>query len=178
VLPLLRRLALGQLAVLVAVLYLGVVVTGSGPHAGDAGARRTGLDPETVSQLHADAVFLLVVSRWPCWSRSGRQRPLEEPCGGWPSSSARARQGVIGYVQYLTDLPVLLVGLHMLGASVLVVAAVHVALSTRDRGTAPLVPAPGQRSRLLRGCAALAADSPLHRRCQPVGRAGASGRKR
>ena len=42
------------------VLYLGTVVTGSGPHAGDADAARNGLDPLQVSQLHADPVFLLV----------------------------------------------------------------------------------------------------------------------
>jgi cytochrome c oxidase assembly protein subunit 15 len=60
VLPLLRRLAVAQVAVLAVVVYLGTVVTGSGPHAGDTKARRTGLDPETVSQFHADAVFVLV----------------------------------------------------------------------------------------------------------------------
>ena len=42
------------------VLVLGTVVTGSGPHAGDEAAARTGFDPATVSQLHADAVMLLV----------------------------------------------------------------------------------------------------------------------
>ena len=41
-------------------LYLGTVVTGSGPHAGDADAPRNGLDPLQLSQLHADVVFLLV----------------------------------------------------------------------------------------------------------------------
>ena len=40
------------------VLYLGTVVTGSGPHAGDADSPRNGLDPLQWSQLHADAVFL------------------------------------------------------------------------------------------------------------------------
>ena len=42
------------------VLYLGTVVTGSGPHAGDADAPRNGLDPRAVSQLHTDFVFLLL----------------------------------------------------------------------------------------------------------------------
>jgi cytochrome c oxidase assembly protein subunit 15 len=43
-----------------AVIALGVIVTGSGPHAGDVDAHRTGLDPETISQVHADLVFLLI----------------------------------------------------------------------------------------------------------------------
>ena len=42
------------------VLYLGTVVTGSGPHAGDEDALRNGLDPLQVSQLHADVVFLFL----------------------------------------------------------------------------------------------------------------------
>ena len=42
------------------VLYLGTVVTGSGPHAGDEDAARNGLDPLQVSQLHADSVFLFL----------------------------------------------------------------------------------------------------------------------
>ena len=41
-------------------LYLGTVVTGSGPHAGDLKAPRNGLDPQQLSQLHADLVFVFV----------------------------------------------------------------------------------------------------------------------
>ncbi|MBA3488437.1 MAG: COX15/CtaA family protein, partial [Longispora sp.] len=41
-------------------IMLGTVVTGSGPHAGDADARRNGLDPESIAQLHTDAVFLFL----------------------------------------------------------------------------------------------------------------------
>ena len=41
-------------------LVVGTVVTGSGPHAGDRRPARTGLDPELISQLHADVVFLLI----------------------------------------------------------------------------------------------------------------------
>ena len=47
-------------AVSAAVIVLGVIVTGSGPHAGDEEAKRNGLDPATVSQAHADVVFLLL----------------------------------------------------------------------------------------------------------------------
>ncbi len=43
------------------VLVLGTVVTGSGPHSGDADApARFGLDPRTICWLHADAVLLFV----------------------------------------------------------------------------------------------------------------------
>ena len=62
--PLLRRpfvlLVRSIAAVTAVVLAIGTVVTGSGPHSGDPEAGRTGFDPELVSQLHADGVFLLL----------------------------------------------------------------------------------------------------------------------
>ena len=131
--PLLHRLAVGTLSVLGAVLYLGTVLTGSGPHAGDADARRTGLDPLLMSQLHADAVFLLV----------GLTVALLVAlhAGGAPSAARRAAagllalelaQGTVGYLQLFTGLPVVLVAVHMLGAGLLVVAAVRVVLALRS----------------------------------------------
>ena len=56
----LRQLARLTALVSAAVIVLGVIVTGSGPHAGDADAKRNGLDPATVAQAHADLVFLLI----------------------------------------------------------------------------------------------------------------------
>lgn len=42
-------------------------------------------------------------------------------------------QGVIGYVQYFTDLPEVLVGLHMFGSAVMWIWVLRVALSLRER---------------------------------------------
>jgi heme a synthase len=109
------------------VLYIGTVVTGSGPHAGDADSPRNGLDPLQVSQLHADAVFLFVGLTIGL---------LLAVLAGGTSEAKRAvlvllalelAQGTIGFVQYFTDLPELLVGFHMLGAA-LISAAVTWAL--------------------------------------------------
>jgi heme a synthase len=130
----LRRLAVGIIATTFVVVYLGTIVTGSGPHAGDDMAQRTGLDPETVSQLHVDAVFLLLGLTVGMW--------FAARAAGSPGRVARAAamllavelaQGLIGFVQYFTGLPIVLVGLHMLGATLLVVAAVLLLLSTRER---------------------------------------------
>lgn len=130
----LRRLASVIVATTFVVVYLGTIVTGSGPHAGDDMAQRTGLDPESVSQLHVDSVFLLlglIVGMW-----------FAARAAGSPGRVARAAaillavslaQGLIGFVQYFTGLPIVLVGLHMLGATLLVVAAVQLLLSTRER---------------------------------------------
>ncbi len=102
------------------VLYLGTVVTGSGPHAGDAEAPRNGLDPLQWSQLHADAVFLylgLTVGLLLCLL-AVRAHPAAVRVVEW-LLVAELAQGAIGFVQYFNDLPELLVGLHMLGAAIL-----------------------------------------------------------
>jgi cytochrome c oxidase assembly protein subunit 15 len=117
----LRGLAAATVVASAAVLVLGTVVTGSGPHAGDSNVRRTGLDPEAVSHLHADAVFLLVGLTIGLW--------LATRATGGPARAAlvllgvELAQGAIGFVQYFTDLPVLLVGAHMAGACAVWLAA-------------------------------------------------------
>jgi cytochrome c oxidase assembly protein subunit 15 len=134
--PLLQRLTQGLLAVTAVTLVLGTVVTGSGPHSGDRAAARTGFDPTTVSQLHADAVMLLVgltVALYVALRAIGADRRLVRATG--VLLAVELAQGAIGYVQYFTGLPVLLVGLHLAGACVVLVAAVRVVLATRDRGS-------------------------------------------
>jgi heme a synthase len=116
------------------VVYLGTVVTGSGPHAGDEDAPRNGLDPESMSQLHTDAVCLLVGLTIGCVLA---MRALDAPrdlqrAVRWLLAIELA-QGVVGVVQYATDLPIALVALHLLGASTVVAAATWAVLQTRER---------------------------------------------
>jgi cytochrome c oxidase assembly protein subunit 15 len=125
-----------------AVLMVGTVVTGSGPHAGDAHARRTGLDPQEISQLHTDLVFLLLGLSVALWYAL---RAVDAPAPARRAASwligVELAQGVIGFVQYFTHLPVLAVGLHMLGASVVWVAALAVLETTRPGPAGPRGPA-------------------------------------
>jgi cytochrome c oxidase assembly protein subunit 15 len=112
-----RRLGWVLAAVCVGVLAIGTVVTGSGPHAGDEKARRTGLAPGTVAQLHADAVFLLIgmsVALWFVLRSIDAPRPAVRAAA--VLIGVELAQGAIGFVQYLTHLPAVLVGLHMAGA--------------------------------------------------------------
>jgi cytochrome c oxidase assembly protein subunit 15 len=108
----------GAVGALVAVVvYLGTVVTGSGPHAGDADSPRNGIDPQVMSHIHAGAVYLLValtvlllvVLRH--HEAAGAVRLV---------LAVELAQGVIGFVQYFTDLPVAVVAAHLVGAAVLV----------------------------------------------------------
>ena len=122
-----RLLALAWTAYAVAwvVLYMGTVVTGSGPHAGDLESPRNGLDPLQLSQLHADVVFLLLgltlalVIIFP--SRST-----------WTLLGVELAQGLIGFVQYFTDLPVVLVGFHLLGAALVSASVTWVVIEVRE----------------------------------------------
>lgn len=116
------------------VVYLGTVVTGSGPHAGDEDAPRNGLDPATMSQLHTDAVFLLLGLTVGCILA---MRALDAPprlrrAVGWLFGIELA-QGVVGGVQYALDLPIALVALHLLGASAVVAASTWALVCTRER---------------------------------------------
>ncbi len=127
--PGVRRLGWSVLAAGWLVLYLGTVVTGSGPHAGDVDSPRTGLDPLQVSQLHADAVFLFV----------GLTVGLALTA---PAAARRAvllllavqlLQGTVGFVQYVTDLPEVLVGFHLFGAALISAAMTWALLALLPR---------------------------------------------
>lgn len=148
----LRTLTWMTVVVSAAVIVVGVAVTGSGPHAGDANAVRNGLDPQTISQVHADLVFLLIGLTVGLW--------LALRAVGAPARAVRAAgvllavelsQGVIGFVQYLTNLPVLLVGAHMLGSCLVWLSTLAVLWSIRERR--PEQPTPDE--------SAVAAEQPV-----------------
>ncbi len=116
------------------VLYLGTVVTGSGPHAGDAEAPRNGLDPRALSQLHADVVFLLLgltVAVVVVVRTSGS--PAAVTSAASLLLGVELAQGLVGFVQYFTDLPVVLVALHLLGAALVSAALSWLLVNVRER---------------------------------------------
>lgn len=120
----------------VATIVLGTIVTGSGPHSGDKGAKRNGLDPETVSQFHADAVFLLLgLTVATLLAMIALKQPVLSKAVAI-LLAVELSQGFIGFFQYFTGLPVLAVWLHMLGACLLWIAVLSVLFHTRTR---PLV---------------------------------------
>ena len=124
----LRAAAWSVVALTAAVLAVGTVVTGSGPHAGDKGAtRRIAFDPAAVSQLHADLVMLLIglTLAFALLTRAaGASDRLRRTA--WLLLAVELAQGLIGFVQYFTHVPAVLVGLHMLGACLVWLAALAV----------------------------------------------------
>ncbi|WP_433829536.1 COX15/CtaA family protein [Actinoplanes sp. CA-015351] len=129
-----RHLAWITATVSLAVITVGVIVTGSGPHAGDQGAKRNGLDPAAISQVHADLVFLLIglsVALWFALRAINAPAPAIRAAG--VLILVEFGQGIIGFVQYFTHLPVLLVAAHMLGAAITWTATLAVLWSLRTR---------------------------------------------
>ncbi|KUL53638.1 MULTISPECIES: COX15/CtaA family protein [unclassified Streptomyces] len=130
-------------------IAVGTVVTGAGPHAGDSSdvprmnLAPIGLDWEGVTKLHAVLAWIVVTLTFALWFVL---KAVDAP----PGPLARTRdlflvllaQGAIGYVQYFTDLPEVLVGLHMFGSCLVWIAVMRVLLALRERPVAAVGDAP------------------------------------
>ena len=107
-------------------IWLGTMVTGSGPHAGDADAPRNGLDAMLLTRLHTSVVYATVAASVVCFlllrSRAVLLLLLVEIV-----------QAGIGVAQYQLGLPIWLVALHLLGASLAIAATTNLMLSVSRR---------------------------------------------
>lgn len=110
-------------------VWLGTVTTGSGPHAGDANAPRTGFDLDLVTRLHAASGWLVAGLAVAAVAVTWRARPRVARAARFLLAVVAA-QGVIGYVQYFLGLPVGLVAAHMVGLTLVTAAASHLLLTT------------------------------------------------
>ena len=129
--PLVKKIATAHIAISFLVLFLGTLVTGTGPHAGDATSERFPFDLRTMAWLHADVVIALF----------GTTLALFVVHGVSSHTKKRLRiflvialgQGLIGYVQWFSDLPELLVGFHLVGSTLVWIASWCVWLSVTKR---------------------------------------------
>ncbi|WP_419923929.1 COX15/CtaA family protein [Candidatus Poriferisocius sp.] len=120
------------------VIATGTIVTGAGPHGGDEDAERIDVAVRDVAQIHGSTVVaLLVVLAGLVWWLRHRRAPDQAQMWGRTLLGVALAQGLIGYVQYFTGVPVLLVGAHIAGAALLWIATVFFWLNVRG----PLVPA-------------------------------------
>ncbi|WP_369149279.1 heme A synthase [Streptomyces sp. R44] len=125
-------------------IVLGTTVTGAGKHAGDSSdVPRMPWDWTNAAHVHAIAAWVVCALALAMWLVL---RVVDAP----DDTRARARdllivllaQGGIGYVQYFTGVPELLVAAHMLGSSLMWIAVLRLALSLRERPLAtPDIPA-------------------------------------
>ena len=112
------------------VIALGTLVTGSGPHAGDLKARRFGFDIRTIAWIHADAVIALLGLTLALYIAT-RANALHRRRIAIFAAIALA-QGAIGYIQYFTGIPEIIVAAHLLGATLVWIAAwrIRIAMTT------------------------------------------------
>jgi len=129
--PLVKKIATAHLAVSFLVLFLGTLVTGSGPHAGDATAERFPFDLRTMAWLHADAVIALFGITFGLFVVHGVSAHTKKRLKIFVAIALS--QGLIGYVQWYLDLPELMVGLHLVGSTLVWVASMRVWLSVTKR---------------------------------------------
>jgi cytochrome c oxidase assembly protein subunit 15 len=112
-----------------AVITLGTVTTGSGPHSGDEVAARFNLDLRVIAWLHADTVLLfvgLIIGLLVITKLNAESNHLYKPTR--TLFVICLLQGFIGYVQWFNDLPWVLVSLHVIGAVITWIAIANLAL--------------------------------------------------
>jgi cytochrome c oxidase assembly protein subunit 15 len=112
-------------------VVVGVLTTGSGPHAGDDAASRNGLDPELLQHVHSWPAYVttgltLVLVAVALLRRLATVRPFVITM-----LAVEIVQVVVGLTQARTGLPPLLVGIHMVLACLLVAAMTATVLSLR-----------------------------------------------
>ncbi|MDO0932168.1 COX15/CtaA family protein [Streptomyces sp. DG2A-72] len=143
--------------VTVLLIAVGTVVTGTGPHAGDSSDvprmhLPMGMGWEDVSKVHAVLAWIVVTLTFALWFVL---KAVDAPKG--PLHRTRElfvvllSQGVLGYVQYFTNLPEILVGAHMFGSCLVWIGTLRVLLALRERPEGVVdVPGPAAEAALTR----------------------------
>ncbi|MDH6208231.1 COX15/CtaA family protein [Aurantimicrobium minutum] len=112
-------------------IILGILTTGSGPHAGDADAPRNGLDGGILQSLHSYPAYVAVGLTLLAIAMASRARQLAERNALLILLAVNVAQIVVGIVQSRTGLPPLLVGIHMLLACLVAAGTTNALLNLR-----------------------------------------------
>ena len=115
------------------VIVLGTITTGSGPHSGDEIAARFNLDVREVAWLHADSVLLFVGLVIGLQVITRLDKDLF-----YLQTNAKILlaicviQGFIGYVQWFSSVPWILVSVHVAGAVITWITLVNLSLHSSN----------------------------------------------
>lgn len=123
-----------QIGLALVLLVLGTLVTGSGPNSGDIRADRLGFDLQTIARVHGVAAWVFVASLIVLLLR---HRDRANTMWGKILLATTVAQGGLGYWQYATGVPPLLVEFHVIGATAVWCATVwfhlqHLRISPTD----------------------------------------------
>jgi cytochrome c oxidase assembly protein subunit 15 len=131
---LLIRLYYGLLALLGIVIGAGTATTGAGPHAGDSSgqqiAKRIPIALRDMAELHSSLALLLIgVTIGLVVALHVADVPERVRRAARILMAVMVAQAAVGYTQYFTHLPALLVELHLLGVTALVIGSVQTFLA-------------------------------------------------
>jgi heme a synthase len=163
---LVTRILLGAIVV---VLAAGAATTGTGPHAGGKGSKRIPLGLEDMTRIHAEiviaSVLVLLALLWILWRTDA---PSHVQDAGRILLAVMVAQGIVGYTQFFTHLPAVLVGIHVFGATMVWSTALwfHHGLSDHlpETGTGPEFPGADRHGI---DASALSGSAPTHAAVSP-----------
>jgi heme a synthase len=119
-------------ALVLITVVVGILVTGSGPHAGDGGAKRNGLNPEFMQHVHSWPAYALLALSLILFAASWRTpHALRLPLWTGLLVGVEALQIVVGLWQARAGLPIVLVNIHMVLAVMLISAMTAVVLHVK-----------------------------------------------
>lgn len=140
--PTTRWLIVAHFAFTWAAVFTGTLVTGAGPHAGDEQAPRLDVAIPTIARVHGVTVMatlalsLLIAAH--VGRRAGERAVIQRPLSVW--IAAGLAQAAVGYIQYLLDVPALLVAVHIVGAIVVMWTATRLLLATTAAAENTVIP--------------------------------------
>ena len=111
------------------VIALGTIVTAVGPHAGDRDVPRLDLKIQEITRMHSISVYVLILFSVAYYMRKEISALTKRRLRIFLGISLA--QGVLGYIQYFLGVPELLVGLHILGSTLVWIAAWQIWLSVQ-----------------------------------------------
>ena len=113
-------------------IVTGTIVTGAGPHAGDEEAERLAIAIPTAARIHGVTVVVTLVVAlaiaWRVRSDALDRRHLTNVLSTW--IVVGLLQAALGYIQYFNGVPELLVGIHVAGATLVMLVTTQVVLDT------------------------------------------------
>ena len=113
------------------VIILGTIVTGAGPHAGDINAPRLHIRIQDAARMHSFSVIVLMLFTIAFYFRKDLSALTKKRILIFFAISLS--QGAIGYIQYFLGVPELLVALHLIGTTLVWIAAWRIWLSVQFR---------------------------------------------
>lgn len=111
------------------VIALGTIVTAVGPHAGDRDVPRLDLKIQEITRMHSISVYVLILFSIAYYMRKDMSRLTKRRLRIFFGISLA--QGILGYIQYFLGVPELLVALHILGSTLVWIAAWQIWLSVQ-----------------------------------------------